>query len=59
VQPRTRFDETQLEELAQSIKTNGVVQPILVRKTKAALSNCRGRKKMARRPTCGLSEYPP
>ncbi len=33
VQPRTRFDETQLEELAQSIKTNGVVQPILVRRT--------------------------
>jgi len=33
VQPRTRFDETKLEELAQSIKTNGVVQPILVRKT--------------------------
>src|SRR4028119_253781 len=33
VQPRTRFDETQLDELAQSIKTNGVVQPILVRKT--------------------------
>jgi ParB family chromosome partitioning protein len=33
VQPRTRFDETQLEELSQSIKTNGVVQPILVRKT--------------------------
>lgn len=33
VQPRTRFDETQLDELAQSIKTNGVVQPILVRRT--------------------------
>ena len=33
VQPRTRFDEAQLEELSQSIKTNGVVQPILVRKT--------------------------
>src|SRR4028119_1491928 len=32
VQPRTRFDETQLEELAQSIKTNGIVQPLLVRK---------------------------
>lgn len=32
VQPRTRFDEAQLEELAQSIRTNGVVQPILVRK---------------------------
>jgi ParB family transcriptional regulator, chromosome partitioning protein len=32
-QPRTRFDDAQLEELAQSIKANGIVQPILVRKT--------------------------
>lgn len=31
LQPRTRFDEAQLEELAQSIKSNGIVQPILVR----------------------------
>ena len=33
VQPRTRFDDAQLDELAQSIKNNGVVQPILVRRT--------------------------
>jgi ParB family chromosome partitioning protein len=32
LQPRTRFDEAQLEELAQSIKSNGIVQPLLVRK---------------------------
>jgi ParB family chromosome partitioning protein len=32
VQPRTRFDESQLEELSQSIKINGIVQPILVRR---------------------------
>ncbi len=32
LQPRTRFDEPQLEELAQSIKQNGVVQPILARR---------------------------
>lgn len=32
LQPRTRFDEAQLAELAQSIKANGIVQPILVRK---------------------------
>lgn len=32
LQPRTRFDESQLEELAQSIKQNGVVQPILARR---------------------------
>lgn len=30
-QPRTRMDKGALEELAQSIKTRGIVQPILVR----------------------------
>ena len=30
-QPRTRFTEAALEELAQSIAANGVVQPIVVR----------------------------
>ena len=30
-QPRRRFDETELEELAQSIREKGVLQPILVR----------------------------
>src|SRR5258708_21511820 len=31
-QPRTRFAENSLEELAQSIRVNGIVQPIVVRK---------------------------
>src|ERR687883_826309 len=31
-QPRTHFDEGKLEELAQSIRSNGIVQPVLVRK---------------------------
>ncbi len=31
-QPRTRFNEEKLEELAQSIKNNGLVQPILLRR---------------------------
>jgi len=30
-QPRQRFDETALHQLAESIKTDGVIQPILVR----------------------------
>ena len=30
-QPRTRMDQTALQELADSIKTRGIVQPILVR----------------------------
>lgn len=31
-QPRYHFNETKLEELAQSIKANGLVQPILLRR---------------------------
>ena len=30
-QPRKTFDQTELEELAESIKVNGILQPILVR----------------------------
>src|SRR6185295_6210370 len=30
-QPRTRMDKAALEELAQSVKNRGIVQPILVR----------------------------
>lgn len=31
-QPRTNFNEEKLEELVQSIKSNGVIQPLLVRR---------------------------
>jgi len=31
-QPRTIFNEERLEELAQSIKANGIIQPLLVRR---------------------------
>ncbi len=34
-QPRTIFDDKKLEELAQSIKKNGIIQPIAVRKNKS------------------------
>ena len=30
-QPRLNFNKTKLEELAQSIKKNGIIQPIAVR----------------------------
>ena len=35
-QPRTIFDESKLEELASSIKKNGIIQPIAVRKNKSS-----------------------
>ena len=31
-QPRSRFSEAKLDELAQSIKANGLVQPIILRR---------------------------
>ena len=31
-QPRTHFNESELEELSESIRENGVLQPLLVRK---------------------------
>ena len=34
-QPRTIFDENKLNELAMSIKKNGIIQPIAVRKSKS------------------------
>jgi ParB family transcriptional regulator, chromosome partitioning protein len=34
-QPRTRFDDSNLGELAQSIRANGVIQPIVVRRQDA------------------------
>jgi ParB family transcriptional regulator, chromosome partitioning protein len=33
VQPRTVFNDEKLEELAQSIRENGIIQPLLVRNT--------------------------
>ena len=35
-QPRSIFDENKLEELSQSIKKNGIIQPIAVRKNKSS-----------------------
>ena len=35
-QPRSIFDENKLEELSKSIKQNGIIQPIAVRKNKSS-----------------------
>ncbi|GAB3813494.1 hypothetical protein GCM10028895_05580 [Pontibacter rugosus] len=37
-QPRTHFDQNALEELAESIKVQGIIQPITVRLTRIATS---------------------
>ena len=35
-QPRSIFDESKLDELSNSIKKNGIIQPIAVRKSKTS-----------------------
>jgi ParB family chromosome partitioning protein len=44
-QPRTRFSEEGLEELAQSIRANGIVQPIVVRRVGAGFQIVAGERR--------------
>ena len=57
-QPRTRFTEANLEELAQSIKTNGVVQPILVRKKGNEYELIAGERRWRASQRAGLVKIP-
>lgn len=58
-QPRTRFDETALDELASSIKELGVVQPIVVRKRAAGgFEIIAGERRWRAAQRAGLREVP-
>ena len=58
-QPRTYFDEKKIEELAQSIKKNGLIQPIAVRKDKLnAYEIIAGERRWLAAQKAGLHEVP-
>lgn len=57
-QPRTRFEESALEELAQSIKANGIVQPIVVRKTDGGHQIVAGERRWRAAQKAGLRRVP-
>jgi len=58
-QPRQNFDETQLQELAASIKTQGVIQPIVVRAIAAQrFEIIAGERRWRAAQLAGLSEIP-
>lgn len=57
-QPRTRFTEANLEELSQSIKANGVVQPIVVRKKNGAYEIVAGERRWRASQRAGLQKIP-
>ncbi|KXL54138.1 putative chromosome-partitioning protein ParB [Anaerotignum neopropionicum] len=57
-QPRKHFDETALEELAASIKTYGMIQPIVVRKNKDYYEIIAGERRWRAAKICGLKKIP-
>jgi ParB family transcriptional regulator, chromosome partitioning protein len=57
-QPRLQMDDARLEELAQSIKANGVIQPILVRRTDATYRIIAGERRWRAAQRAGLLKVP-
>ena len=57
-QPRTRFTESALEDLAQSIRANGVVQPIVVRPKAGHFEIVAGERRWRAAQRAGLRKIP-
>lgn len=57
-QPRKDFDDEALEELMQSIKQYGVLQPVLVRKTLAGYELIAGERRLRASKQAGLKTIP-
>ena len=58
-QPRLHFDEEKLLELAQSIKENGVIQPIIVRRSPLiGFELLAGERRLRASQLAGLTEIP-
>jgi ParB family transcriptional regulator, chromosome partitioning protein len=57
-QPRQRFDESKLEELAASIKAHGVIQPVVVRRRGNMYELVAGERRWRAAQKAGLKEIP-
>lgn len=57
-QPRKDFDDLALKELSDSIKTNGVIQPIVVRKTPSGYELIAGERRLRASKLAGLEKIP-
>jgi len=57
-QPRKEFDEKSLKELSDSIKTYGVIQPIIVRKIGKNYEIIAGERRWRASKIAGLEEVP-
>jgi ParB family chromosome partitioning protein len=57
-QPRLQMDDARLEDLARSIKANGVIQPILVRRTGETYQIIAGERRWRAAQRAGLMKVP-
>lgn len=57
-QPRHNFDKEKLEELAESIRANGVIQPVIVRKEGASYRIVAGERRWRAARLAGLQAIP-
>ncbi|WP_304233107.1 ParB/RepB/Spo0J family partition protein [Jiulongibacter sediminis] len=57
-QPRTEFDEEALEELAESIKVHGIIQPLTVREVDGEYELISGERRLRASTLAGLKEVP-
>lgn len=57
-QPRTSFDQEKLEELAQSIRTSGIIQPLLVRPRGGLFELVAGERRWRAAQLAGMSTVP-
>src|ERR1041384_5313216 len=57
-QPRTNFDQAKLDELAQSIRTTGVIQPLLVRPLGGMFELVAGERRWRAAQLAGLTRVP-
>lgn len=57
-QPRTHFNETQLQELSESIREHGVLQPLLVRKSPEGYEIIAGERRYQAAKIAGIDELP-
>ena len=57
-QPRTKFDEDKLRELASSIEENGVIQPLIVRKASTGYELVAGERRWRASRIAGLKKVP-
>jgi ParB family chromosome partitioning protein len=58
LQPRVQMDDVKLQELADSIKTNGIIQPILVRRTGSTYRIIAGERRWRAAQRAGLHRVP-